>query len=137
VPVKLITQPSGLGTPLGRYSHVAVARGTEIVSVAGQVGIEASGQLAGDGSIAAQTRQAFRNVATALAGVGLTPADIFKTTTFLVGADTLDEFMEARGEAFAELYPGGGYPPNTLLIVSRLVEARLGVEVEALAIRGA
>lgn len=134
--VEMITQPAGLGTPLGRYSHVAVARGGEIVAVAGQVGIEASGELAGDGSVGAQARQAFRNIATALAAVGLSPADVFKTTTYLVGADGLDEFMAARGEAFAELFPDGAYPPNTLLIVARLVEDRFRVEVEALAMRG-
>jgi enamine deaminase RidA (YjgF/YER057c/UK114 family) len=134
--VEMITQPAGLGTPLGRYSHVAVARGGEIVAVAGQVGIEASGELAGDGSVGAQVRQAFRNIATALAAVGLSPADVFKTTTYLVGADGLEEFMAARGEVFAELFPDGAYPPNTLLIVDRLVDGSFRVEVEALAMRG-
>jgi len=137
VPVEFIRKPAGLGEPLGRYSHVSVARGTEIVSVAGQVGIDASGNTSGDGSVAAQTRQAFANLATALSAVGLSPADIFKTTTYLVGSDSLAEFMQARGEIFPELFPDGQYPPNTLLIVSRLVEERLSVEVEALAVRGA
>lgn len=136
MPVELIGQPAGLGTPLGRYSHVAIAKGTEIVAVAGQVGIDSSGELAGDGSVAAQTKQAFANIATALASAGLSPADIFKTTTLLVGAEDLEEFMAARGEAFAEHFPEGNYPPNTLLIISRLVEERLRVEVEALAVRG-
>lgn len=134
--IELITQPPGLGTPLGRYSHVAVARGSEVVAVAGQVGIDASGELAGDGSVGAQARQAFRNVSTALAAVGLSPTDVLKTTTYIVGADGLEEFMAARGEIFSELFPDGGYPPNTLLIVSRLVEERFRVEVEALAVRG-
>lgn len=136
VPVELIAQPAGLGKPLGRYSHVAIARGTQFVAVAGQVGLDSSGELAGDGSVAAQARKAFENVATALAGVGLSMADIFKTTTYVVGSETLEEFMAARGEIFRDLFPDGGYPPNTLLVVSRLVEERLAVEVEALAIRG-
>lgn len=135
MPVELITQPAGLGRPLGRYSHVSIARGNEIVAIAGQVGIDEAGEVAGDGSTAAQTRKAFENLATALASVGLSPADIFKTTTYLVGAESLEEFMQARGEVFAQLFPGGAYPPNTLLIISRLVEERLVVEVEALAIR--
>lgn len=136
MPVDMITQPDGLGTPLGRYSHLAIARGSEVVAVAGQVGIEASGELAGDGGVRAQTLQAFRNVATALAAVGLSPSDVFKTTTYLVGPDGLEEFMAARGEAFAELFPDGTHPPNTLLFVVRLVEERFCVEVEALAMRG-
>jgi enamine deaminase RidA (YjgF/YER057c/UK114 family) len=137
MPVELIRKPQTLGEPLGRYSHISIATGTEIVSVAGQVGIVSSGELAGDGSITAQTKQAFRNVVAALEAVQLGPRDIFKTTTFLVGAENLDEFMEARKAAFADIFPDEAYPPNTLLIVGRLVEARLAVEVEAFAVRAA
>jgi enamine deaminase RidA (YjgF/YER057c/UK114 family) len=137
MPVELIRKPQSLGEPLGRYSHISIATGTEIVSVAGQVGIVSSGELAGDGSVTAQTRQAFQNVVTALGAVNLGPRDIFKTTTYLVGADNLDEFMEARKAAFDEIFPDEGYPPNTLLIVARLVEARFAVEVEAFAVRAA
>jgi enamine deaminase RidA (YjgF/YER057c/UK114 family) len=137
MPVELVRKPRGLGEPLGRYSHISIAAGTQIVSVAGQVGIISSGELADDGSLAAQTRQAFQNVVTALAAVNLGPRDIFKTTTYLVGADNIDEFMEARKAMFAEIFPDGGYPPNTLLVVARLVEARFAVEVEAFAVRAA
>ncbi len=137
MPVELIRKPETLGEPLGRYSHISIATGTEIVSVAGQVGILSSGELAGDGSVTAQTKQAFQNVVAALDAVHLGPRDIFKTTTFLVGADNLDEFMEARKAAFDEIFPDEAYPPNTLLIVARLVEARLAVEVEAFAVRAA
>ena len=135
MPVELIRQPDGLGVPLGRYSHVSVATGTEIVTVAGQVGITEDGELAGDGGLAAQVWQAFQNLRTALTSQGLGLGDIFKLTTYLVGADNVPEFMTARTAAYAEFYPDGEYPPNTLLVVARLVEERFTVEVEALAIR--
>jgi len=135
MPVELIRQPDGLGVPLGRYSHVSVATGTEIVTVAGQVGITEDGELAGDGGLAAQVWQAFQNLRTALTSQGLGLSDIFKLTTYLVGADNVPEFMTARTAAYAEFYPDGEYPPNTLLVVARLVEERFTVEVEALAIR--
>jgi enamine deaminase RidA (YjgF/YER057c/UK114 family) len=135
--VELIRIPAGLGEPLGRYSHLSVARGIEIVTVAGQCGIDEGGEIVGDKSVTAQTRQAFANIATALQHVGLQPYDIFKTTTFLVGADNIDEFMAARAEVFAAMFPSGEYPPNTLLVVSRLVEARFAVEIEANAMRPA
>jgi enamine deaminase RidA (YjgF/YER057c/UK114 family) len=137
MPVEFIRQPEGLGEPLGRYSHVSVAVGLQIVTVAGQVGVTRSGELAGDGSLTAQTWQAFRNIGTALASQRLGLTDIFKFTTYLVGADNIDEFMAARTAAFAEFFPDGQYPPNTLLVVSRLVEERFTVEIEALAIRAA
>jgi enamine deaminase RidA (YjgF/YER057c/UK114 family) len=137
MPVEFIRQPDGLGPPLGRYSHISVATGSQIVTIAGQVGLASSGEFPGDGGLAAQTHQAFANLATALATQGLTTSDIFKTTTFLVGAENVDEFMTARTAAFEEFFPSGEYPPNTLLVVGRLVEARFLVEVEATAIRTA
>jgi enamine deaminase RidA (YjgF/YER057c/UK114 family) len=137
MPVEFIRKPDGLGEPLGRYSQISIATGTQIVAVAGQVGITASGELAGDGGLTAQTRQAFQNVATALKSAGLGMEDIFKTTTYLVGADNIPEFMEARKAAFSELFTDDQFPPNTLLVVARLVEERFTIEVEATAIRAA
>jgi enamine deaminase RidA (YjgF/YER057c/UK114 family) len=135
MPVELIRQPDGLGVPLGRYSHVSVATGTEIVTVAGQVGITESGELAGDGGLTAQVWQTLRNLRVALESQGTGLCDVFKLTTYLVGADSIPEFMAARTAAYAEFYPDGQYPPNTLLVVARLVEERFVVEIEALAIR--
>ena len=137
MPVDLIRQPDGLGQPLGRYSHISIARGGEIVTVAGQVGITKDGAVAGDGGLTAQVWQVYRNLMTALESQGLGLKDVFKFTTYLVGADNIPEFMAARTAAFAEFFPDGEYPPNTLLVVSRLVEERFTVEIEASAIRAA
>lgn len=128
-------RPEGLGEPPGKYSHVSAARCSELISVAGHVGITPDGELAGNEGLHAQTAQAFHNVTTALASLDLGPRDIFKTSTLLVGDANVDEFMRARAAVFEELFPSGAYPPNTLLVVSRLVEERFLVEVEALAAR--
>lgn len=137
MPVEFVKQPAGLGEPRGEFSHLSIASGSEIVAVAGQTGITVSGALAGDGSVGAQVRQAFRNVATALQSAGLGMADVFKTTTYLVGGDGIDKFIAARTDVFRELFPGSNYPPNTLVVVSRLMDERLCVEIEALAVRAA
>ncbi|SFL39038.1 RidA family protein [Geodermatophilus ruber] len=132
--VHLHRKPKGLGEPLGRYSHVGVVADGDPVFIAGQVGMAEDGQLYGDGSFADQVRGAYANLGTALAAVGGTFADIVKMTTYLVGGGThLPEFMSVRGEVFAEIYPDGGYPPNTLLFVERLVEEPLLIEIEAVA----
>lgn len=34
--IEFIRRPTGLGEPLGRYSHVSIATGGQIVTVAGQ-----------------------------------------------------------------------------------------------------
>ena len=41
--------------------------------------------------------------------------------------------MSARAAVFADIYPDGNYPPNTILVVNRLVEERLLIEIEAVA----
>lgn len=131
--VTYIHRPPGLGEPLGRYSHVSVGRG-RVVHIAGQVGLRDDGSLSGDGSFPAQTRQAYANLCTALAAAGGRPQDLVKTTTYVVGGEHLEDFMTTRGEVFAETFPNGEYPPNTLLFVQRLVETRLLIEIEGVAV---
>ena len=66
-----------------------------------------------------------------------TMADVVRLQTFLVSADDIPAFMKARQELFPAYFPTGLYPPNTLLVVSRLVRPELRVEVEAMAVRRA
>jgi enamine deaminase RidA (YjgF/YER057c/UK114 family) len=129
-----VHNPDGLGAPLGLYSHVAEATGSRTIVVAGQVGVDRHGTLVGHQDVAAQTRQAYENVALALASAGATWADVAKVTTFLVSEDLIDDFFGAREETFAVLFPSGAYPPSTLLVVRSLVRPELLVEVEVIAV---
>jgi enamine deaminase RidA (YjgF/YER057c/UK114 family) len=128
--------PKGFGAPLGMYSHGMVAPGGEILVVAGQVGVDATGRVAGD-DVASQTRQALANVGAVLEAGGCRWSDVVRLQTFLVSADDIPGFMRARQDVFPGYFPGGVYPPNTLLVVSRLVRADLRVEIEAMAVRPA
>ena len=128
--------PKGFGAPLGMYSHGMVAPGGEILVVAGQVGVDATGRVAGE-DVASQTRQALANVGSVLEAGGCRWSDVVRLQTFLVSADDIPGFMRARQEVFPGYFPGGVYPPNTLLVVSRLVRADLRVEIEAMAVRPA
>jgi enamine deaminase RidA (YjgF/YER057c/UK114 family) len=115
------------------YSHGMVAPGGELVVVAGQVGIGPQGVAGPD--VGSQTRRAFENVRAIVEAAGCTMADIVRLQTFLVSADDIAGFMTARQELFPKYFPGGVYPPNTLVVVSRLVRPELRVEVEAMAVR--
>jgi len=126
-----------LGPALGLYSHGVVAAGGELVIVAGQVGTDATGRLVGPGDAGAQTKQAFDNIARVLAAAGCTMRDVVRFQTFLTHASDIDRFMAARREVFPTYYPDEVYPPNTLLVVSRLVQPELLVEIEAMAVRPA
>jgi enamine deaminase RidA (YjgF/YER057c/UK114 family) len=131
VSVRYIRQPEGLGEPLGRYSHLSISSG-RLVIVAGQVGVTADGQMA-EGGFSGEIRQTYRNFGQALAAVGVGFGDVAKMNTYIVGAHNIPEFMQIRGEVFADLYPTADYPPNTLVVVSRLVEERFLIEIEGLA----
>ena len=52
-----ILNPDALGKPLGQYSHLTRVKASEFVFIAGQVGVDKDGKLAGD---AASTRNAGR-----------------------------------------------------------------------------
>jgi enamine deaminase RidA (YjgF/YER057c/UK114 family) len=125
-------QPAGVAEPLGHYSNASRAAGERLVFVAGQVGINADGSLAGD-DLHTQAVQTFENIRTILASEGLDMSSIAKFTTYLVDASDIDAFYGVRDEVFPRLFSDGGYPPNTLLVVSRLVRPEFKVEIEAIA----
>jgi 2-iminobutanoate/2-iminopropanoate deaminase len=136
MPPKAVTG-AGLGPTLGMYSHGMVAPGGEVVVVAGQVGMDGAGKLVGPGDVVAQTRQTYANIEKVLRAAGSSMREVVRFQTFLTRDSDIDGFMRARREVFPEYYPQGVYPPNTLLVISRLVQPELLVEIEAMAVRPA
>lgn len=132
---KVVT-PKSFGAPLGMYSHGMIAPGGEIVVVAGQVGMGQGGQVAG-GDVVAQTKQALDNVRAVVEAAGCSIRDVVRFQTFLTHAEDIPGFMTARAEVFPRYFPDGVYPPNTLLVISRLVKPELLVEIEAMAVKPA
>jgi enamine deaminase RidA (YjgF/YER057c/UK114 family) len=125
--------PTSLAKPLGAYSHVARVKASELVFIAGQLAVNAAGEMVGKGDFAAQMHQVFDNLERALRAEGLSFANVLKFTTFLVHSQDIERFMAVRKELFAKLYPGGQYPPNTLLMIDRLVGEQFLIEVEGIA----
>ena len=117
--------------PLGAYSQAIRARASELVFIAGQVSVDIDGNLVGENNTAAQTRQVFDNLGGVLAGVGASFSHVLEFTTYLVGREMIQPYMQARMEIFPELFPNKDYPPNTLLVVSGLVRKEFLVEIKA------
>jgi enamine deaminase RidA (YjgF/YER057c/UK114 family) len=132
--VKPVTSKT-LGPTFGMYSHGMVAAGGELVVVAGQVAADRGGKLVGPGDVVAQTKQAFENVRAVLEAAGSSMREIVRFQTFLTHAADIEGFMQARKEVFPRYFPDGVYPPNTILVVSRLVLPELLVEIEAMAVK--
>jgi 2-iminobutanoate/2-iminopropanoate deaminase len=58
---------------------------------------------------------------------------MIQMTTYLVRAEHISDFYAARERIFPNLFPDRAYPPNSLLVVQRLVRPELLVEIQALA----
>ncbi len=119
--------------PLGAYSQAVRVKGGDLLFVAGEVSLDAAGNLIGAGDVAVQTRQVFHNLAQVLSRSGANFRNVVEFTTYLVGRDSIQPFLEARAALFPSLYPDGDYPPNTLLVVNGLVREEFLVEIKAVA----
>jgi enamine deaminase RidA (YjgF/YER057c/UK114 family) len=122
--------PEGLGQPFGAYSHVAKAG--DLVFAAGQVGMTHDNVVVGP-DVASQTAQAYENVRLILESQGASLRHVVRFVVYLVDAQDVAEFYEARERYFGEHFPDGEYPPNTLLVVQALVRPDLRVEIDATA----
>ena len=122
-----------LGKPLGQYSHVTRVKATEYLFIAGMLASDADGKLVGKGDFADQATQVFRNIEVALKSAGAGWKNIVQFTTYLVHSQDISKFMEYRLREFPRMFPDGVYPPNTLLIVDRLVQEPFLIEVQATA----
>ena len=130
---RTIINPSTVTNPLGAYSHSVIVSPGKLLFIAGQVAVDRNGNPVGIGDVKAQTRQVFQNLAGVLSGAGASFSNVVEFTTYLVGRESVQPFVEARTEIFPTIYPGRDYPPNTLLIISGLVREEFLVEIKAVA----
>lgn len=125
--------PPGTAPAQGLYSHVGLARGGTHAFIAGQLSVGSDGQVVGKGDFEAQFEQTFKNLGDVLKGLGGTYSNVVKFTTYLVHSQDIERFMVCRRNLFPTLF-GDLYPPNTLLIIDRLVKEEFLIEVEAVAV---
>ena len=128
-----IINPDALGKPLGQYSQLTRVKASEYIYIAGQVGVGKDGKLAGDGGFDAQCAQTFANIEAALKSCGAGWGNIVQFTTYLVHSQDIPRFMAYRLREFHKMFTNGAYPPNTLLMIDRLVQEPLLIEVQAVA----
>ena len=125
--------PAALGKPLGQYSHMTRVKASEYLFIAGQVAVDKEGKVVGADDFDAQCVQTFANIEAALESQGAGWANVVEFTTYLVHSQDIAKFMAYRQREFPRMFPGGAYPPNTLLIVDRLVQEPFLIEVSAVA----
>jgi enamine deaminase RidA (YjgF/YER057c/UK114 family) len=126
-----ILNPEALGKPLGQYSQLTRVKASEFLFIAGQVGADKDGKAPPD--FDAQCALVFANIGAALTSQGASFANLIEFTTYLVHSQDIAKFMSYRTREFPKLFKDGRYPPNTLLIVDRLVQEQFLIEVSAVA----
>ncbi|MFG2095693.1 RidA family protein [Streptomyces sp. NPDC048612] len=129
-----LMNPSGLPS-IDVYRQVAIASGSRLVFIAGQVSWDAEGVTVGEGDLTAQVEQCYLNIGTALAAAGGSFDDVAKLTVHVVDwtPDKMPLLLEGISRAAAKLGVTP-VPPATLLGVAALdVPAHL-VEIEATAV---
>jgi enamine deaminase RidA (YjgF/YER057c/UK114 family) len=130
-----ILQPEGWVAPRG-YSHGVAAQGT-IVSIAGQIGYNAQGQLESD-DFGAQARQALANVLAVLLQAGGGPQHIVRMNWYMTSRAEYMAAGKALAAAYRELMTGAGgklhFPAMTAVEVTALMEPRAKIEIEATAV---
>lgn len=114
-----------LGKPLGQYSHVTRVKAGEYLFIAGM--------LAPGETFDAQCAGVFAQIEKALQSAGAGWGNVVQFTTYLVHSQDIPRFMQYRLREFPRMFPDQRYPPNTLLMVDRLVQEQFLVEVQTVA----
>src|ERR1700733_7355588 len=130
-PKTQILTPEALCKPLGQYSQITRVKASEFLFIAGQIGAGKDGKTPAD--FEAQCALVFANIGTALASQGASFANIVEFTTYLVHSQDIAKFFAYRLREFPKLFKNGAYPPNTLLMIDRLVHEEYLIEVSAVA----
>jgi 2-iminobutanoate/2-iminopropanoate deaminase len=109
---------SGVEAPMGRTIYVS-----------GQVSMNAEGDVVGEGDIKLQTQTVLEHMKTVVEEAGGGMDDIVKVTVFIRDMRLYDEIHEVRRMYFEEPYPA-----SSMVEVSALIDPRLLIEIEAIAV---
>lgn len=130
-----IYNPSNLYVPKPTYKQVALVKASEYAFIAGQVSIDSAGNVTSKSDFAGQCRQVYANIAAVLEDLSCTWRNVVQFTTFVTRAEDLATLATYRSEAFPKMFPDGGYPPNTLLVIDRLAHPDYLLEIQTIAAR--
>jgi 2-iminobutanoate/2-iminopropanoate deaminase len=135
-------EPQSIHKPVGSYSHVMKVSAKELVFVAGQVPVDKDGNVVGVNpndkirnhqtiDLAAQLRQTFLNVKSALEEAGATVKDIVRLDTYMV-ATAMNEYRTVGIKVRNEML-GQAHPPGATVFITGLMIPEALVEISAVA----
>jgi enamine deaminase RidA (YjgF/YER057c/UK114 family) len=113
--------------PAPGFSHIALAKGSRLAFIAGQVALAPDFSMIGEGDLAAQTEAAMQNLGTALQAIGATWGDVVRRTIYT----TQPTEFETITAAIEKVQGSSDHPPQTIAGVSGLALPGLLIEIEA------
>ena len=127
--MSMMLNPRDVHAPVGPYSHTAVVpAGTELVFIAGQVGMRPDGSV--PAAFAEQAEVTFTNLRACLAAHGLGVEAVVKLSVFLLPQQDFQLLRAVRERHF-----GGHRPTSTTVYVPQLASPQFLLEIEAVAVK--
>ncbi len=96
------------------------------IYVTGTTATDEAGEVVGVGDPYAQAVQTIRNIEAALSRLGAGLGHVVRTRMFVTDISRWQEYGRAHGEFFGEIMPA-----TTMVEVSRLIDERMLIEIEA------
>jgi len=114
------------------FSQAVMASGRKMVFISGQTAWDERKNVVGGDNLLGQTRQALRNVKTAIEASGGSLNDLVSLRIYIVNYQA--ESARAVGRALREFFSSQNSPASTWIGVSALADPEFLIEIEATAV---
>jgi enamine deaminase RidA (YjgF/YER057c/UK114 family) len=114
------------------FSQIVATQGGKTVYISGQTAWDAEKRIVGGMNLGEQTRQALRNILTAVQTAGGTMVDVVSVRIYVVNYKRAD--AGPIGEVLREFFSTEQPPASTLIGVSALAVEDFLIEIEAIAV---
>jgi enamine deaminase RidA (YjgF/YER057c/UK114 family) len=128
---KIALHPKALPKAFGVWSPAITCESGKLLFISGLTARDPAGNVVGEGDYAAQTRQVCENLKATVEEAGGTLDDIMSVTVFAcdVDKDKFDAIHKVRKEYFPQ-----DPPASTMVQITRLVDKRCLIEINAIAV---
>ena len=126
-PGRMTFQSGAPWEPVVGYSRAV--RDGQFIAISGSAAVDADGQLVGENDPYLQAKQCIRIIQTALEQAGSGLGDVIRTRMFVTDIEQWEDISRAHREAFGDVMPA-----TSMIEISRLIDPRMLVEIEADAI---